>query len=127
MKVLIADENIINRKKIRRMIERIGYQVVDEANNGLHTYHKYVECAPDLLVLNINMPLYDGISTIDRILSFNPKASIVVMAYDDQNQILFQALEKGALHYLKLPLQEKLVIKALQEVEVIKRDRRKHV
>jgi|GEM_PF-1064345 len=121
MQVIIADENIIHRKKIRQIVESIGYQVIDEAKNGLHTYHKYIERNPDLLIMNINMPLYDGISTLDRIMSFDPGAKIVVIAHHHQNQLLFEAMEKGAIHYLKFPLEADKIRKIFREVEVLER------
>lgn len=123
MRVIIADEHVVNRKKIRQIIESMAYEVIAEAQNGLHTYHKYVECVPDLLVLNLNMPLYDGLSTLERIMKFDHQARIVVMAHEQQNQLLFEAMEKGAIHYLKLPIVETDIKKVFYEIEILKRRR----
>lgn len=123
MQVMIADDNIIHRKKIRQMLESMGHDVVDEAKNGLHTYHKFVECKPDLLLMNINMPLYDGISTLERIVTFDPRASVVVMAHEDQNQLLFEAMEKGAMHYMKFPFEANQFKRLFHEIEILKQRR----
>lgn len=126
MRVMIADENTIQRKKLRQVIETRGYKVVEEAHNGLLAYQKFIETKPDLLILNMRMPIHDGLSTMKRIFD-QEQANIVVMTHQKDNKMIFDALESGALHYLRLPLHEKNIIKTLDEVVSIIENRRKNV
>lgn len=119
MDILIADEDIVVRKKIRSLLETLGHRVLDEAQNGLHVYHKYVEKCPDLLMMNLNMSLYDGLSTVKRIRGFDEKAKIIVMMEERDNQKIFEAIENGAVHYLVYPLQEEDVLKVLYDIKKI--------
>jgi CheY-like chemotaxis protein len=65
-KILIAEDNPVNRELLREILEAEHYQVV-EAADGQEALVKLEEAAPDLVLLDINMPLLDGFATIRRI------------------------------------------------------------
>lgn len=116
MRILIADEDIIIRKKIRTVVEQLGYSVTDEAHNGLHVYHKYVEKQPDMLFMNLNLSLYDGLSAVKRIKAYDDDAKIVVMMEHKDNQKIFDALESGAIHYLIYPIDSASVGQVIKDI-----------
>lgn len=119
MRILIADEDIIVRKKIRTILEKLGYFITDEAHNGLHVYHKYVEKQPDLLFMNLSMPLYDGLSAVKRIKEYDNQAKIIVMMENKDNQRIFEALENGAMHYLVYPVDLDSVNQVIKDIDDI--------
>lgn len=127
MNILIADDNIVRRKKLRKILDDRGYNVIDEANNGLHAYNKYVAHQPDLILLNLRMPIFNSLDTVEKILSHNKEAIIVVMSEQNQNKLVFEALEKGAIHYFTLPYEVEQVINVIEEIDHILKERRKYV
>jgi len=124
MDVIIADDDIIRRKKLRKILDDHNYNVIDEANNGLHAYNKYVAHEPDLILLSMKMPIFNSLDTIEKILSYNREAMIVIMSEQNQNKLVFEALEKGAIHYFTLPYEVERVINVIEEINHILKERR---
>ena len=60
-KVLVADDATFMRTSLRMMLERNGFEVVGEAENGLVAVNKYKETNPDIVTMDITMPICDGI------------------------------------------------------------------
>jgi len=116
MRIVLADENVVYRKKIRRILETLGYSIIGEARNGLHVFHKYVELNPDLLIMSLNMTMYDGLSTVKRIIDYDIQAKIVVMIEPGENKKAFEAMACGAIHYLTLPADKHQVELLMQDV-----------
>jgi len=63
-RVLIIDDAIFMRKSLKLMLEKNGFEVVGEAENGMIGVIKYMELKPDLVTLDITMPVMDGISAL---------------------------------------------------------------
>ena len=116
MRIVVADEDIVSRKKLRRILDQKGLEVVGEAKNGLHVFHKYVEVLPDLLIMSLNMSMYDGLSTLRRIMDYNKDAKIVVMVEEGENKKAFEAMACGAIHYLTLPLEKQQIELLIEDV-----------
>lgn len=127
MNVIIADDDVVRRKKLRKVLDDHNFNVVDEAVNGLHAYNQYVAHAPDLILLSMKMPIFNSLDTIGRILDYNSKAMIVVMSEQNQNKIVFEALECGAVHYFTLPYDVEKVIAVINEIDDMLKERSKYV
>lgn len=119
MNVIIAHDDIIIRKRVRQLIEGYGFDVLAEAENGLQAYNKYVEFKPKLIILNLNLPIYDGLSTMKRIKSYHSESICVMMGRHENNRELFEAIELGATHYIEVPIQEEEVHRVLKDVQYI--------
>lgn len=122
MKVIIAHEEIVIRKKIRQQLESLSIQVVAEASNGLLAYNKFVEFQPDIILLSLGLPIYDGISTLNRILTYAPQAICVMMGEHFNNREIFRALEYGATHYLELPIDQKKIERVLKDISIMNKE-----
>ena len=66
-KILIADDAAFMRMSLKSMLERNGYQIVGEAENGAVAVEKYKELKPDIVTLDITMPVLDGIEALKQI------------------------------------------------------------
>lgn len=119
MKVLIAERDIVESKKMRRILEELDYDVIGEADNGLKAYNKFVEMLPDVVLVDLKLPLLDGISTLTRILNYKPNAAVVVLSHEDEHKLVFEAIENGALHYIKKPFHNEVVRKTFDEIKSI--------
>jgi len=120
MRVVIADENIVHRKKLRQILEEHEYVVIDEAANGLHAYNKVVDLKPDLTIMSINMPIHDGVSALKRIKQYDNNASVIMLSESGQNKEIFESLSGGALHYITKPIEPFQVIKVLDDVRKLR-------
>lgn len=120
MTAIIADENIIIRKKLRQILEYKQIEVIAEAENGLHAYNKFVEYHPDIIFLSLHMPIFDGVSALKRIHQYDESVSVIMMCEPGKNRTIFEALELGATHYIEMPLEEHQVFKVLDDVNCLR-------
>lgn len=99
--VLIADEQPIVREGLAMLINRRSdMQVVAEACNGLEAVEKYVAQSPDIALLELRLPLMDGIETIMAICARVPAARVVIFTTCQGEEDIYRALRSGAYGYL---------------------------
>lgn len=120
MRVLLAEEHVTIRKKLRSMLEKLNYDIVCETDNGLKTYNKYLEYQPDIIFMSLTLPLLDGINTLLRIKKINPESCIVIMSEKSQKKVVFSAFENGADHYIIKPVELEKLKQVLDELGIMK-------
>lgn len=120
MNIIIAEEQILIRKKIRKVLEDYNHHVVAETDNGLITYNKYLQFQPDLILLSLTLPLLDGINTLLRIKKVHPEACVVILGEPVDKKTIFLAFEYGADHYLMKPVDSVKLATVLDEVIIMK-------
>ena len=105
-KILIADDHIDNRKLLAEMLTSAGFSI-EEAGNGLETINKYTSFTPDLILMDIQMPVMDGYEAISRIRKIETKKipiiAVTAGAFQDDKK---KALECGADAYIRKPFKE---------------------
>ena len=79
-KVLVVDDAAFMRLYIRAILERNGFEVVGEAENGLVGVQKYRELNPDIVTMDITMPKMTGIDAAKIITDYDPNAKIVMLS-----------------------------------------------
>jgi two-component system chemotaxis response regulator CheY len=114
--ILIADDSIIMRKNLKSIFTRAGHNIAAEASNGQQAYALYEKCIPDIVTMDITMPVMDGIEAVKKITGSFPDAKIIVISALDQKRMVLEALECGAKYYIIKPVTEEKVINALEEV-----------
>ena len=112
LKIIIADDESLTRMDIREMLEEAGYLVVGEAGNGQQVIQLVRELNPDVVMLDIKMPVLDGIETT-KILSDLGYPVLLLTAYS-QLSIVERAKKVGALHYLVKPISERDLLPAIE-------------
>lgn len=127
-RVVIADDDVITRLDIREALEFQGYEVVGEAADGIDAVELCADLKPDVVLLDVKMPVMDGL-TAAKIIggAGNDIAIIMLTAYNDK-QFVDKAGEFGALGYLVKPVDEKLLtptieiaVKRLKEFRELKK------
>ena len=101
-KVLIADDEPIIRLDLRQMLESLGYDVVGEAGNGKEAVELARELNPDVCILDVKMPIMDGIEAVDIITEENIAPTILLTAYSDK-ELIDRAKAAGVFAYLVKP------------------------
>lgn len=115
-KILIVDDAVFMRMKLKDILEKNGYEVVDEAQNGLEAIEKYKASQPDLVTMDITMPEMDGIEALKAIKEFDPAAKILMCSAMGQQSMVMDAIRAGALDFIVKPFDSDRVIKALDKV-----------
>ena len=114
--VLITDDTAFMRMTLRNILEKNGYEVVGEAEDGQVSVDKYLELRPDLVTMDITMPNMDGITAIKKIMESDPQAKIVVCSAMGQKALVIEALNAGARDFIVKPFQADRIINAVQKV-----------
>jgi two-component system, NarL family, nitrate/nitrite response regulator NarL len=97
IQILLADDHELVRKGIRALFDGIPeWQVRGEAANGKEAVEKALELKPDLILMDISMPIMNGIEAARQIRRFQPTAKIIILTMHDSPQIAEQARHAGA-------------------------------
>ncbi len=115
-RVLITDDTAFMRMTLRNVLEKNGYEVVAEAEDGFQAVEKYQQLKPDLVTMDITMPNMDGITAIKKIMANDPQAKIVVVSAMGQKALVIEALNSGAKDFIVKPFQPDRIVEALQKV-----------
>lgn len=115
-RVLIVDDAAFIRFALKTMLEKHGFEVVGEAENGAIGVAKYEALQPDLITMDITMPEMTGIEALKAIRQKNPRAKVVMVSAMGQESFVKEAIMNGASHFLVKPLVEEKVISTLMKV-----------
>ncbi len=112
-RVLVAEDETIIRLDLRRLLEEHGFDVCGEARDGAEALELARELEPDLALLDIRMPVVDGIECARRILAERPIPIVMVTAHSDR-ALVERALAAGVFSYLSKPFRAADVIPAVR-------------
>jgi two-component system, response regulator PdtaR len=102
IRVLIADDDPIIRLDLKQMLENLGYEVIAEADNGKSAVEIAQEARPDVCILDVKMPVQDGIDAAMEISNEGIAPAILLTAYSDA-ELVQRAKEAGVFAYLVKP------------------------
>lgn len=113
-KVVIADDEPITRMDLREMLEGLGYEVVGEASDGFDAVELCRKHSPDLVLLDIKMPLLDGLNASKIIQDENLADCIVLLTAYSGSDFIEKAKKVGAMGYIVKPVDEKSLLPTLE-------------
>jgi len=117
VKILVVDDSQFMRKLLRRILEaNPGYTIVGEAENGVEAIQKVKELRPNVVMMDIVMPIKDGIAATAEIKHSNSDLKVVMCTSVGQEEKMKQAIKAGADGYITKPFQGQKVVEALQGV-----------
>ena len=114
-KVLIVDDAVFMRMKLKDILEKNGYEVVGEAQNGKESYEKYQSTAPDLVTMDITMPEVDGLEALKMIRSSDPSAKVIMCSAMGQQGMVMDAIRAGAMDFIVKPFDTDRVIASIDK------------
>jgi len=101
IRVLLADDHVLFREGLTGILNaQPDFEVVGEASDGLEAVVKAQELVPDLILMDIMMPGYDGLEATRQIKRVLPATTIVILTVRDDEEKLFEAIKNGAQGYL---------------------------
>ena len=113
--VLIADDSEFMRNLLREILEE-DHTIVGEVENGVEAVEVFKEEEPDLVMMDIVMPIRDGIEATDEIKSTDPNSNVIMCTSVGQEEKMKEAVKAGADGYITKPFQKPSVMEAIQDV-----------
>ncbi len=114
--ILIVDDSRTSRKILKGILESEGYEVVGEATNGQEGYDRYVELKPDVVTMDITMPVLDGIEALKKIKGEYPDAKVVMVTAAGQKTKMVEAVQNGANEFVSKPFEPEQLKKIIDKV-----------
>ena len=116
MKVMVVDDSKFMRKLISKIVSKAGHNVVCEAKDGEEALRKLIECKPDLVILDINMPVMSGLSVLEEAQKLNVNSEFIVLTAMDQPWVIDEAMKLGVKYFIPKPLKPQELLKVLSRV-----------
>ena len=113
LRVVIAEDEALIRLDLKEMLEEEGYSVVAEAADGEAAVEKVTALKPDLAILDVKMPILDGISAAERIAA-DRIAPVVILTAFSQRELVERARDAGAMAYLVKPFTKADLVPAIE-------------
>ena len=116
VRVLLADDHEIVRQGLRILLEREGFQVVGEAANG-HEAVKLCEAThPEIAILDLSMPLLNGVDAAREIMKSNPRTKVVLLTMHTEDHLILESLRAGVTGYVLKTKAASELVQALRAV-----------
>lgn len=115
IKVMAVDDSPITRKMIRKALEPEGFVIVGEAGNGKDAVELYGSVQPDIITMDVTMPIMDGLDAAEAIKKINPAQNIVMLSAMSDNDIIADAKSRGINDFCNKPFKpEEMVAKIIE-------------
>ena len=116
LKVLICDDSILVRRKLAEALKKAGIKVMFEAKDGIQAVDMYKEIKPDLVFMDIVMPVKTGLDALVEIREFDAEAKVVMASTIGTQSHLVNAIKAGAYEFLQKPVKEEDILKVLNKI-----------
>src|SRR4051794_41652 len=119
LKLMLVDDENLFREALKKTIpwKDLGYEVCCEAENGYDALEKIAEFKPDVALVDINMPMMDGIELAAEIKESGLDIRVIIITGYGEFTYARQAIEVGVENYLLKPIEEDQLIKVLNSVK----------
>ena len=114
--ILLADDHNIVRQGIRAILERESFEVVAEATDGRDAVAQAEKKRPDVAILDIAMPLLNGVDAAREIMRASPGTRTILLTIHEENQYVVEALRAGVTGYIVKTKAAEDLVKAIREV-----------
>lgn len=116
-KILVCDDSILARKNLTGLLKGFGYTNISEVSNGEDAVNFCKENKPELVFLDIVMPVKDGVTATGEIMAANPDTKIVIVSSVGTQTHLKEAIKAGAKDFIQKPIDEELLKQVVENVD----------
>jgi len=108
LKVLIVDDSLVIRAKMKGYIKKLGHSVIGEAKDGQDAVLMNEQLSPDLITMDVSMPIMNGLEALKKIMETSnmEETNIIMITANGQDGIVKDALKSGAKGYILKPISE---------------------
>lgn len=115
-RILVVDDSIVMRRNLEKILVEAGHEVVGQAINGMQAVILYTELNPDIVTMDISMPIMSGVDAVSYIINKDPEASIIMISALNQKHMVFEAINNGAKHYIIKPIDKEILLKSINNI-----------
>jgi two-component system chemotaxis response regulator CheY len=116
IKVMAVDDSPITRKMIKKALEPEGFAIVGEAANGRDAVELYNRIKPDVITMDVTMPIMDGLKAAQVIKEQNPAQKIIMLSAMSDNDIVAEARGWGIVHFCAKPFKPEEIVEKIMQV-----------
>ncbi|MGZ7073878.1 MAG: response regulator [Candidatus Angelobacter sp.] len=116
VKILLADDHAVLRQGLRVLLEREGFEVVGEASDGREAVKLCDKLRPDVALLDVTMPLLNGIDAAREIMKSNPRTKVVLLTMHTEDHLILESLRAGVTGYVLKTKAASELVQALRAV-----------
>ena len=102
-KILIVDDSRTSRRILRSILEEDGHVIVGEATNGQEGFEQYMSLKPDIVTMDITMPVMTGVEALKKIIEADSNAKVVMVSAAGQQHNMLEAVQSGAADFISKP------------------------
>ena len=114
-KILIVDDAEFLRVRLNKILDTEGYEVF-QAENGAKAVSTYKDIHPDVVLMDVTMPEMDGLTALKEIVSFDPRARVVMLTALGQESVVLEAVKSGARDFIVKPFEHDRVMNAISKL-----------
>jgi two-component system chemotaxis response regulator CheY len=115
-RVLIVDDSNLTRIRLRKLLEKMGHEIVAEATDGLEGIKKYQVNKPDLVTMDINMPEMNGVESLKGIREVDPDAAVIMISTEGQERLIQEVISHGAKYFIIKPFKPMQLLSVVRSV-----------
>ena len=115
-KILIVDDSRTSRKMLRNILESNGHEIIDEAVNGQEGVQKFQALKPDVVTLDITMPVVDGVEALKMIKALDPESKVVMVTAAGQKNTMIECIKAGANEFLTKPFEQQEIVDVINKM-----------
>ncbi|MEA1913959.1 MAG: response regulator [Campylobacterota bacterium] len=116
LNVMVVDDSLIIRKTLSNELEKMGHKVVAQAKSGKEAVALYKENMPDLVTMDITMPIMSGIEALKKIKKNYPNACIIMVTSHGEEKLVMDAISSGARGYILKPISQEKIQNVIEKL-----------
>ena len=116
IRIVLADDHALVRQGLKSLLEREGFLVVGEASDGQEVPHHVRSLQPDIVVMDITMPIFNGLHAARELTQSYPETKTILLTQHDEDQYVSEALEAGVQGYVLKSQVASDLLQAIQQV-----------
>ncbi len=114
-RIMVVDDSRTSRRILKGVLEELGCEVCGEAKNGEEAFQMYDECRPDIVTMDITMPVLNGVEALILLKKKYPDCKVIMISAAGQKHIMLDAVKAGAKEFILKPFDVEAIKKAIDK------------
>lgn len=115
-KILIVDDSRTSRRILKNLLENEGHEIIGEAGNGEEAIAKYFQLKPEIVTMDITMPVMDGLEALRQIHEGDETAKVIMVTAAGQRNKMIDALRLGASEFVTKPFDKDEILELVTKL-----------